>query len=110
MGDVGDRLRRLPESRLRTRAAAARELAQLLADAAAGIEGRSGDRPPAARRVPELNLFAVGDQVTVTGTDAGTAAGGLDGATPVWHDGERRALAEVLSTLQTAVQGLRVSL
>ena len=44
-------------------------MAQLLALAAQGIEERSADSEPRWRRVPELNDFAVGDQVAVTGND-----------------------------------------
>jgi hypothetical protein len=72
---VADRLRGLSLHRLEaplpprpSRAAAARHVAQVLADAAAAIEERtstSPSRPP----VPSLSVFAAGDQVAVTGPD-----------------------------------------
>ena len=57
--DLADRLRRLPESRLRQVATEAHELAQTLA---------------APRTVPELSIFALGDQLTVLTKDLATSA------------------------------------
>lgn len=102
-----DRLRRLPESRLNKVAPTARELAQLLADAAQGVEARDAQGPPRRRVVPTLNVFALGDQIAVTATDLAVAIDGLDDPQPVWWHGARHPLAEVLSELLAAVQGLR---
>lgn len=92
---VAERLRRLSPARLRiplppyaSRAQAGRTLAQRLADAAAGVAARDSDRPPQWREVPEIELFAVGEQVAVTGQDlvhelSGAGAGGAaDGHAP----------------------------
>jgi len=72
---LADRLRTLSDVRLArplppyaTRADAARAVVQLLADHAAGLEGRP------SREVPRLTDLAVGDQVAVTGTDLVVAA------------------------------------
>ena len=73
---VAERLRRLSPARLRmplppypSREQAGRILAQRLADAAAGLAARNSDQPPQWREVPEIELFAVGEQVAVTGND-----------------------------------------
>jgi hypothetical protein len=104
--DIADNLRRLPESRLQRCAGAARELAQLLADAAAGTEGA----PPVLRRVPELNVFALGDQIAVTARDLGDAVAAVDGAGPVCWRGARHDLRDVLDDLLAAAQALRGTL
>ena len=83
---------------------------QLLADAAAGIEGGNASEPPAGRGVPECNVFALGDQIAVTARDLATAAAGLDGALPVWWQGARYQLADVLDVVAAAAQGLRAAL
>ncbi|HKA68695.1 MAG TPA: hypothetical protein VKG85_06200 [Actinomycetes bacterium] len=73
---VAERLRRLSPARLRaplppyrSREQAGRTLAQQLADAAAGVVARDCDQPPQWSEVPEIELFAVGEQVAVTGND-----------------------------------------
>lgn len=109
IGDIADRIGRLPESRLGTRAVAGLELAQDLADATAGIEARAATTAPPAREVPSLSVFAVGDQVTVTGADLLAAADGLDGATPVWHGSEQCLLEQVLARLQARADALRAT-
>ena len=72
---VVDRVRHLALGRLAqpappwaSRELAARETAQLLADAAAELEGA----PP--RRLPQLHASALGDQLAVTGRDVLLAA------------------------------------
>ena len=56
-------------------------LAQRLADAASGVAARGADQPPEWREVPEIELFAVGEQVAVTGADlVRELAGGADHA------------------------------
>lgn len=69
---LADRLRGLSEARLveplpphPSRAAAARAIAQRLADAARELADPGAPR----RTVPDLGVFAVGDQVAVTGSD-----------------------------------------
>ncbi|MDT0270442.1 hypothetical protein RM844_29635 [Streptomyces sp. DSM 44915] len=62
-----DRLRRLPESRLRRGAAArGRALADELTRRAQLLEQ---PHQGGTRRVPDAGLWAVGDQITVTGHD-----------------------------------------
>jgi hypothetical protein len=75
IGRVADRLRSMSAERLSrpfppyaSRAAAALAVAQVLADAAASLEGLP------SRPVPDLGPLAVGDQIAVTGTDVVTAA------------------------------------
>jgi hypothetical protein len=63
---LADRLRTLPQSRLRRRAAAeALALARDLAMRAQWIEAPGGE----PRIMPDAGLFAVGDQVAVAGHD-----------------------------------------
>jgi hypothetical protein len=133
---LADRLRSLPQSRLQVRletvpplpgdlAAAAEALravdpaslnraalghavAQLMADAAAGVEGRAEPAPPARRSIPVLTVFAVGDQVAVTGADLAAALRGLDPQAPVWSpDGARGTAAATLAAALEAVRALR---
>ncbi|GAA0636579.1 hypothetical protein GCM10009547_46090 [Sporichthya brevicatena] len=106
IGEIADRLRRMPESRLRRVADAAHALAQDLADAAAGVESRVADVPPALRPVPTLSVFAVADQVTVTAHDLTAAAAGLDPGTDVWWEGARRPLGDVLAALAERTRAL----
>jgi len=80
VGRVADRLRSMSQERLTrgfppyaSRAAAALELAQRLADAAADIT----EGPAERRTVPDLGPLVVGDQVAVTGADLVEAASGL---------------------------------
>jgi hypothetical protein len=104
LDEVVDRLLRVPESRLvatgpdgRTTAGVGHELAQRLADAAACVEHRGEQTPPAARALPWLGPFVVAHQLAVTGTDLIAAAGGLDVGVTVWADGGRAELASVLA-------------
>ncbi len=122
---LADRLRSLAQSRIQvrldpvptlppslrvpagdpvTRAAVAHALAQFLADAAAGVEARDAVGPPPNRLVPTLSVFAVGDQVGVTGTDVVTALRGLRTDIEVWTHGGARATADaVLESCRAAV-------
>ncbi|HUR72708.1 MAG TPA: hypothetical protein VMZ00_00425 [Sporichthya sp.] len=88
-------------------AGAGRELAQAVADAGAGIESRHHQAPPAGRAIPVLSVFAVADQVTVTGHDLTAACAGLEPATPVWSDGVRQPLQDVLTALQGHAERVR---
>ncbi len=107
---VADRLRGLSEARLAaaapphaSRAAAARATAQVLADAAAGLE--AGGEPPLWRELPVLIDLSAGDQVAVTGHDLLAAARSAAPDDPVWaRDGRRTAhdvLAEAADDLAT---------
>ncbi|MDQ1664455.1 MAG: hypothetical protein QOH75_486 [Actinomycetota bacterium] len=111
---VVDRLRGLSQARLaagapphQSRAAAARRAAQLIADAAQGIEEHDGDIEPAWRTLPTLHDFAVGDQVAVTGQDLLIAAAEVAPDTPVWARGRRRTAHEVLADAATQLGELR---
>ncbi|MQY16599.1 hypothetical protein SRB5_68010 [Streptomyces sp. RB5] len=71
---LADRLRSLPESRLRHNAGAAGlELARELAVRAQRLQAPGRE----ARVMPEVGLFAVGDQVAVAGHDLAEALGGV---------------------------------
>ncbi|TDC73294.1 hypothetical protein [Streptomyces hainanensis] len=89
---AADRLRTLPESRLRRGAAAeGLALARELTNRAQRLETPFGGQ----RRLPEVGIYAVGDQVAVAGYDlarAVTDAGDDDPAAG-------RALAEALDLL-----------
>lgn len=107
-----DRLRTLPESRLRrsvgpeSLAGAGVALAQLLADLAAGVEARDGGAP-LRRTVPDLGPFAVADQIAVTATDLAQALDGVESDAEVWApDGERAVLARLLADLGERVRTL----
>lgn len=93
-----------------TGAAAGLEVAQGLADAAHGIEQRELIGPPHQRRVPDLGVFAVGDQVAVTGADLARLAGALPEDTMVWYGSARAQLGEVIGTQAAAVRALRLTL
>ena len=91
-----------------TRAALAHAVAQRLADAAAGVEARTEPGPPLRRPVPVLTVFAVGDQVAVTGSDLAAALRGLEPDAPVWAaDGTRGTAADALAGALEAVRALR---
>ena len=138
---VAERLRQLSPARLRTplpsypsREQAGRVLAQRLADAAAGVVARDSDQPPEWREVPEIEVFAVGEQVAVTGNDlvgelaalpagdaatgdaatgdseAGEAAGQVPVDIMIWTPSGRRPLSEVIDELLTTLRELRLGL
>jgi hypothetical protein len=110
LDDCADRVRRLPESRLNKVAGSAGELAQLLADAAAGIERRGADEPPESRTIPTVSVFAVGDQIAVTARDLTAATVGLSADELVWCQNSRQPLASVLRALHEAAEGFRAQL
>lgn len=100
---VADRLRSLSLARLAapvppfsSRAEAGHRIAQVLADAAQGIEDRHEADEPPWRELPALGDLAVGDQVTVTGQDLLTATGVVAPVDTVWARGRRRTAGEVL--------------
>lgn len=85
-----DRLRRLPERRLRGATAdAALALARELAQRAQRLE-KPGSTP---REVPDAGYFAVGDQVAVTGHDLAHA---------LRHHGTQAELDDALTLLAAA--------
>ena len=91
MDAAADRLRTLPESRLRRGAAAeGLALARELTNRAQRLETPFGGQ----RRLPEVGIYAVGDQVAVAGYDLARAVdeAGDDPAAG-------RALAEALALL-----------
>jgi hypothetical protein len=122
---LADRLRSLPQSRIQVRldpaptvpsglevsaagplnrAALALALAQHLADTALGVEHRDAPAPPPRRLVPTLTVFAVGDQVGVTGTDLVGVLRGLEPGDAVWTTaGIRGTAGGVLADCQDAV-------
>jgi hypothetical protein len=111
---VADRLRSLSQARLAaavpphaSRAAAARATAQTLADASAGLEARLDPAEPPWRTLPELDDFAVGDQVAVTGHDLVAAARHASPDDDVWARQGRRTAAQALSEAAEAVAALR---
>lgn len=112
--DLADRLRTLPESRLRrpvaadgeTVAEAGLRVVQLLADLAAGIVGRD-DAVRCVRRVPDLGAFAVSDQIAVTATDLAQVLADVAGDVEVWSPtGERTLLTALLSRARAEVDAL----
>ncbi len=114
VGILAERFRTLSEAKLArplpphpSRAAAGRYLAQLLADAALGVADREAPGPPAWREVPELDPFAVGDQIAVTGADLVNALDGLAEAEPVWARDGRRPAGEVAAAALEALNWLR---
>ncbi|WP_103504169.1 hypothetical protein [Streptomyces sp. SM14] len=88
-----DRLRRLPESRLRDgTAVAALALARELADRAQRLES-PGHEP---RTLPDAGYFAVGDQVAVAGHDLAHA---------LRHHGTRAELTAAVELVTTSAHG-----
>ncbi len=113
---LADRLRSLSDVRLggpfpphESRAVAALDLAQLLADAAQGVEERACLQPPVSRVVPDLGVFALGDQVAVTGRDLVAATVDADPDIEVWIAGRRIRAREVIATMTESVRSLRLT-
>jgi hypothetical protein len=93
-----------------SRAGAGHRLAQLLADAAAGVAGRAADIAPASRPVPIIDVFALGEQIAVTGHDLGLELEGLADRELVW-DGERRVrVATLVARVTGVLKELRLAL
>lgn len=130
---VAERLRQLSPARLRTplppypsRERAGRILAQRLADTATGVVARGSDQPPEWREVPEIEVFAVGEQVAVTGNDlvlelaalsatSVASAGEAVSLLPtddivIWTPSGRRPLSAVIDELLTTLRELRLGL
>lgn len=111
---LADRMRTLPESRLRrpvgtdgeTVAAAGLRVAQLLADLAAGIVGRD-DPERCVRGVPDLGPFAIPDQIAVTATDLVPVLARVPEDVEVWSPtGERIWLTALLARARADVDAL----
>jgi hypothetical protein len=93
-----------------SRAGAGHRLAQLLADAAAGVAGRAADIAPASRPVPIIDVFALGEQIAVTGHDLGLELEGLADRELVW-DGDRRVrVATLVARVTGVLKELRLAL
>jgi hypothetical protein len=117
LGRVADRLRTAPLARLTraedgasTPADQALLLLQQLADLEAGATAREDDGAPTWRTVPDLGPTALGDQLTVLGTDLGAAVLDLPDPTPVWTPVGRSTLGSELASLAVALRALRHSL
>jgi len=111
---VADRLRGLSQARLQapvppfaSRAAAAREVARVLALAAQGAAASDQVHEPAWRQPPALADFAAGDQVAVTGHDLLAALDGVDPAADVWVPAGRRTAREVVAEAAEALAAIR---
>ncbi|MGQ0632192.1 MAG: hypothetical protein ACT4P1_14315 [Sporichthyaceae bacterium] len=110
VGAAADRLRSLPESRLRRVAEPTRAVLDRLAALAAGIEARTEPEAPPPPLVPALNLFALGDQLAVLGTDLVAVADPLEPDEAVWLAEERKSLRAALQAAQDCLRDLRAVL
>ena len=113
---VSDRLRSLSQAKLAapvggfsSRADGARKVAQVLAEAAQGVEERGAAAEPAWRRVPQLSDFAVGDQVAVVGHDLLAALDSVAPGDDVWSRGQpsRRTALSVVTAAAAELATLR---
>lgn len=93
-----------------SRAGAGHQLAQLLADAAAGVAERAADMAPARRPVPIIDMFALGEQIAVTGHDLVLELKDLSDRELVW-DGDRRVrVATLVARVTGVLKALRLAL
>ncbi|MQA01593.1 MAG: hypothetical protein GEV07_02280 [Streptosporangiales bacterium] len=113
---VARRLRGLSQARLRqplppygTVADAGHRLAQLLADAALGVEHRA-DAHPASRPVPRLRDTAVADQVAVTGHDLLAALADLPADTQVWHEERQLPAADLVAATHATTRAIKLAI
>jgi len=93
-----------------SRSAAARAVAQALAEAAQGVQERGAVAEPAWRAVPDVGPLAVGDQVAVTAHDLVSALEGVPASAAVWVRGGRRELGAVLDDVRRRARDLRLAL
>lgn len=114
---VADRLRSLSQARLAapappypSRAAAARSVARLIAEAEQGIAARQGPVEPAWRGLPDLGDLAVGDQLAVTGHDLLSVIEHVRPDDDVWARGRRRTARDVVTEVAGHLAELRRSL
>jgi hypothetical protein len=106
VGRVADRLRSMSQARLEgqvapgdddlpswgTRAQAGREMANCLSEVAASLESAAvGESRQGHRGMPELHVFAAGDQVAVGGHDLLAAMELVAPDTEVWFEHPRPA-------------------
>lgn len=93
-----------------SRAAAGHRLAEILADAATGVAGRAAEMAPASRPVPIIDVFALGEQIAVTGHDLVLELEGLTDRELVW-DGDRRVrVATLVARVTGVLKELRLAL
>jgi hypothetical protein len=111
---VADRLRSLSAARLAAPApaypsiaAAGRQAAQALADAAQGYAEAGAAQPPRWRTIPALSDFAVGDMVAVTGRDLIDAAAAASPDQQVWTRSGTRAAVAVLAEVAALLRDVR---
>ncbi|MGQ0625195.1 MAG: hypothetical protein ACT4PP_11180 [Sporichthyaceae bacterium] len=107
---ASDRLRTLPESRLRRVEESVRAVLERLAELGAGIEARAVATPPRAPAVPELSVFALGDQLAVLGTDVVVGLDALARGDLVWLAGDRAPAARALEAAAQWLGELRALL
>lgn len=107
---AADRLRSLPESRLHRVAEPTRVVLDRLAALSLGIEARGAVAPPPPPVVPALNVFALGDQLTVLGSDLVGSAAGLGPDEAVWLAEDRTSLCTALEAAQGWLRDLRAVL
>jgi hypothetical protein len=119
---VADRFRGLSEARLRAPARSAGapsrrqttaqrgiELAQRLADAAAGVAARSMAYPARAHVVPTISVFAVGEQVAVTGHELLAELAEVSDDDLVWAGDRRVKAIDLVISLNEELKRLRVA-
>jgi hypothetical protein len=112
---VADRLRTIPHAQLSapcppygSRADAGRRAAQILADAAAGVEAAAQASPPHWPELPALGDFAVGDQVAVTGRELVDALSALPSPEQwVWTRDGRRTAADLAADVRRELGRVR---
>jgi len=114
---VVDRLRALSLDRLAqpappwpSRAAAARDAAQVLAATAQGVEERDAAHAPAYRVVPALGPHAAADQVAVTGADLRRAVAATPAGARVWLGAGRAPVDLAVRRATDALAALRRAL
>jgi hypothetical protein len=93
-----------------SRAGAGHRLAQLLADATAGVAGRAAGMAPASRLVPVIDMFALGEQIAVTGHDLVLELDGLPDRELVWDGARRVRVTTLVARLTGVLKELRLAL
>jgi hypothetical protein len=93
-----------------SRAGAGHRLAQLLADATAGVAGRAADVAPPSRPVPVIDMFAIGEQIAVTGHDLVLEIEGLPDRELVWDGARRVRVTTLVARLTGVLKELRLAL
>jgi hypothetical protein len=88
-------------------AAAGYELARWCVAAEAGVQGRTADRPPAARTLPRLADLSTGDQLWVVGYELLMALAEVPDGDEVWLEGRRVPPVVMLDAFVNHVTTLR---